>query len=237
MVFVDVPVAKEVLGSLDALGQGTERVHVHAVLGLRADGVVGCGSHRMIINSLGGLRLLHALRAKHDAVVVGSGTCRVDNPQLTVRAVRGDDPVPVVLASHLDIAPESILAQRGALVLCGPDVDPATRPDLASTVLPVGTDGRLDLEAVVAELGRRGLHRVLVEGGPTVVEAFACAGLLDAILLILNPTVGTPVDGEVRFDLAESAVRSLPEQFRMRVDDDIAIVLANGGSFPSGAAA
>jgi riboflavin biosynthesis pyrimidine reductase len=236
MAVLDVPLAHEVLGPLAQLGRGTEGVRVHAVLGLRADGVVGCGSRQLIINSDGGFRLLHALRADHDAVVVGSGTCRVDDPRLTVRAVRGVDPAPVVLATHLGLNPDAELVGRGALVLCGPDVDPETRPDLSTAVLPVGHGGRLDLRAVVDELGRRGHRRVLIEGGPTVVEAFASAGLLDAVILLLNPTVGTPVDDEVRFDLATSAVRALPEVLRMPLDGDIAIVLGNAASFPVGVA-
>jgi len=237
MTTVALPTALEALGPLALLGQGTERVRIHGVLGLRADGVVGCGSRQLIINSPEGLQVLHALRAGHDAVVVGSATCRVDDPRLTVRAVVGLDPLPVVLATGLDVAPGSNLARRGALVYCGPDAEMTTRPDLNAIAVAVGPDGRLDLDAVVADLAERGIRRVLVEGGPTIVEAFAAAGLLDAIVLLLNPAVGVPLADEVRFDLATSAVRFLPEQLRMPAGDDIAIVLGGADIFGTGAAA
>ena len=100
----------------------------------------------------------HRLRAESDAVIVGAGTVRADDPELTVRGVEGTDPLRVVLGH----APADARVQP-ALELEG------------------------DLGGVLDELGRRGVLQAMVEGGATVAGDFHRAGLVDRYVLYLAP--------------------------------------------------
>jgi diaminohydroxyphosphoribosylaminopyrimidine deaminase/5-amino-6-(5-phosphoribosylamino)uracil reductase len=142
---------------------------------------------------------VHQLRGRVDAVLVGGGTVRMDDPQLTARP-RGRpaarQPMRVVLSASLDLPPSAkVFAGRpgGALVLtASPDEAKAAalRKAGAQVVrLPAGPSGSLDLRAVLDELARRDVVHLLVEGGAGVFGGFLEAGLADEILLFVAPRV------------------------------------------------
>lgn len=131
----------------------------------------------------------HRLRALFDAVVIGAGTVRADDPQLTTREVEGPSPVRVVLDTdrRLDARYRVFCQGPATLLLCATD---ATGDDCVGTApvlrLPRARVG-LDIGAVLAALAKRGLRRIFVEGGGITVSRFLAAGALDRLHVTIAP--------------------------------------------------
>ena len=129
----------------------------------------------------------HRLRAAHDAVLVGSGAARVDDPHLAVRhGVAGRAPLRVVLDARAAIVTSSsrvVDTVASTLVVIGPEApDPGLPAHVEVVRVPVDTEGRLSLPAVLRELSRRGVATLLVEGGPTIAGSFLAEGLVDEVV-------------------------------------------------------
>jgi diaminohydroxyphosphoribosylaminopyrimidine deaminase/5-amino-6-(5-phosphoribosylamino)uracil reductase len=144
-------------------------------------------------------RMAHALRGRHDAVMVGVGTVMADNPDLTCR-IDGFRPMPtvrVVADSHLRTPMTSRLAMTAATVptwfLTRDGTDPARRTgfaELGATVIPVpASDAGVDIGAALQALGEAGLTRLLVEGGGQLAAALLRADLVDRIAWFHAPAV------------------------------------------------
>ncbi len=129
----------------------------------------------------------HRLRALFDAVVVGAGTVRADDPQLTTRHCPGRSPARVVLDTERRLGPGHRVFQGGPPTLLFCAVDRAS-PAGDAEVIAVARDGAgLDLRAVLGALAARGLRRVFVEGGGVTVSRFLAAGLLDRLHVTVAP--------------------------------------------------
>jgi len=133
-------------------------------------------------------RDVHRLRARTDAVMVGAGTVRTDNPRLDVRidGYDGHQPVPVVIAGRNDIPQDSVVFARGPLVY-------TSRQDLTGHGKPivVAGDGEgVNLCAVMADLGRRSFIDVLVEGGPGLAGSLLRRNLVDRLVWYFGPKLG-----------------------------------------------
>lgn len=132
---------------------------------------------------------LHCLRALADAVIVGAGTVSADDPRLTVRAVEGEQPVRVVLARNGALDPAAHVLVDGAgptLVVHARDAHPVNGDGLA---LATDAEGFFDPHRLLQALGRRGLRRVLVEGGGRTVSRFLHAGALDRAHVTVAPLI------------------------------------------------
>ena len=172
------------------------------------------------------LAVVHRLRARVDAVMVGSATARADDPELTAR--RGarvvHRPVRVVVDSKLSV-PASARLYRGsagaAWVLCGPRPPAARRRALearGAKLLPVRrAGGSLDLRAGLRRLAREGLSEILVEGGGELAAALLRARLVDEVHWFAAPRL---LGGDARAALGALGVGRLarsPQLTELRV--------------------
>jgi riboflavin-specific deaminase-like protein len=171
---------------LEAKANGTPLII--AQLGQSLDGRIATptGSSRGI-NGPAAMAHLHQLRALVDAVVIGAGTARTDNPQLTVRHCQGESPTRVVIDPRGTVCPSAQVwcSNDGArrIVFGGNDA-------LDASVERLDTPGgQLDPAWILAKLRAEGLSRILIEGGGTTVSHFLAAGVLDLLHVSVAPVV------------------------------------------------
>ncbi|WP_022894820.1 bifunctional diaminohydroxyphosphoribosylaminopyrimidine deaminase/5-amino-6-(5-phosphoribosylamino)uracil reductase RibD [Agromyces subbeticus] len=151
---------------------------------------------------------VHRRRAVADAIAAGTGTVLADDPSLTARDADGEllerQPVPVVFGRR-EVPADAAISRHPKAALF--------------------FDGT-DLAADLAELARRGIRSLFVEGGPTLASAMIAAGLVDEVLVYLAPAlIGGP-----RLAVGELGISSIDEALRLdfatieRLGDDLLIV-------------
>jgi diaminohydroxyphosphoribosylaminopyrimidine deaminase / 5-amino-6-(5-phosphoribosylamino)uracil reductase len=165
-------------------------------------------------------RAVHAHRARHDAVMVGGGTARADDPSLTVRDLGIDrQPVRVVVSRHLDLPLMGQLARTAdetPLWLCHGAGAGRERIEawqgLGARLLPCAVQGtHLDAGDVLQQLGGAGLTRVFCEGGGALAASLLADDLVDELVgftagLAIGAE-GLPAIGALGLDRLDSAPR------------------------------
>lgn len=206
----------------------TRLPYVLLKLGLSLDAKVAAPDRRYLTGPES-LRHVHRLRDEHDAVMVGIGTVLADDPLLTVREIRGRDPLRVVIDADARTPPAARVVGRDgrALVVVGDGADSvrvSRLRDAGAQVLeaPRGAGG-VDLGAAMRLLGARDVTSVLLEGGPTLAAAMLDAALVDELLLIYAPlVVGDPAPSAVGALRRVSALR-LRDVRVFRLGEDVAV--------------
>ena len=159
----------------------------------------------------------HRLRALFDAVVVGAGTVRADDPQLTTREVEGPSPVRVVLDTERRLDARYRVFRDGpeTLVFCAPDAPGPEWVGRAQVLRQPRSGAGLSIVAVLAALAERGLRRVFVEGGGITVSRFLAAGALDRLHITIAPLlIGSGIPA---FTLPETATLTDAMRFEWSV--------------------
>jgi diaminohydroxyphosphoribosylaminopyrimidine deaminase/5-amino-6-(5-phosphoribosylamino)uracil reductase len=176
----------------------------------------------------------HLLRARHDAVLIGSGTAVADNPRLDVRldGLEAAAPLRVVLDGRLRLPLTHDLVTRAKEQpswLMTHEDGPRERIEAYRTagveVIPIAADegGNLSVSAALAVLAERGVTRLLIEGGGHVAAAFLRARLIDRLVWFHAPKViggdGVPaVAGFGLDELAEAPGFALQDSHRIGED-------------------
>ena len=162
----------------------------------------------------------HALRATHDAIMVGTGTALADDPQLTCRlpGLAHRSPVRVVIDRHLRMSPTMQLVASArevpTWVLTSLSADPLRRQALADggvTLIEIEGDsnGEIDLATALAAVGERGITRLLVEGGGRLAAALVRARLVDRLVWAHAPLLigndGVPAIADLGLEVLADA--------------------------------
>jgi diaminohydroxyphosphoribosylaminopyrimidine deaminase/5-amino-6-(5-phosphoribosylamino)uracil reductase len=158
----------------------------------------GSGDSRWISNP-SSRTLVHVLRSKVDAVLVGAGTIKKDNPRLTVRTIAGRNPVRVILDGRCTVNPGSRIFGSGAkTIICVSSEflkrNPGKRLSLARKNVQIlefsgRKNGSLRLTHVLQKLARLGIASVMVEGGSETFSGFLRENMADKILFFIAPKV------------------------------------------------
>lgn len=152
-----------------------------------------------------------ALRSMADVVLVGAGTARDEE--------YGPGDVPIALVSRSLEVPDALLVP-GTVVVTSADAPADRVAALRETVdvIAVG-DGHVDLAAVLAELGRRGWHHVLCEGGPSLHGDLLALDLVDELCLTVSPVLAA--GGAPRIAHGDDAVERPMRLAHARPVDDV----------------
>jgi len=139
------------------------------------------------------LKLTHRLRAAHEAILVGIGTVLADDPQLNVRFAAGPNPQPVVIDTRLRFPLHARLLQKTPAPWIAttrpnsPRREQLTAKGAEVLDVPASPGGRVNLKALLNQLGARGINTLMVEGGAGIITSFLTERLVDRLVLTIAP--------------------------------------------------
>jgi diaminohydroxyphosphoribosylaminopyrimidine deaminase/5-amino-6-(5-phosphoribosylamino)uracil reductase len=146
-------------------------------------------------------KLVHSLRAEYDAILIGAGTARADNPSLTVRLTKGRNPHRIVLNGNFSIPVTNQVFQKQTnervfFYTSNKCYQKFPKRVAALTkqgieIIPMNSDSsnKLDLHEVMQSLAEYGITSVLVEGGASLFSQFLEQQLADKVILFIAPKI------------------------------------------------
>lgn len=178
-------------GFLKRVTQGLPFVTLKMAQSLDGRAALASGESRWI-TGFQARRHVHGLRLSHDAVLVGAGTARIDNPDLQVRDMGVlTQPLRLIIDPMLSLPVGSRLGQSASPLApvwllhshsAPEEALKAWERDGVRLLACNSVDGRIDLRLALAKLAQLGLTRILCEGGPRLASALVAAGLVDQII-------------------------------------------------------
>jgi riboflavin-specific deaminase-like protein len=157
------------------------------------DGVIGLYDSRLQISSADSLLVTHALRHTHDAIMLGIGAVKADNPSLTARfpGIECRHPIPVIVDYHLDTPLDAQFMDRNPILLCSAEAADIRGHLFKCRIVTVPTIGtRLDLAKGLGILRNTyKINTVMVEGGAKIISEFLNQQLADQVIITIGPKV------------------------------------------------
>ena len=166
----------------------------------------------------------HAMRAEHDGILVGIGTILKDDPELTVRLVKGRSPVRVILDTHLNTPENAKAIGDGTVIICGKSAGDLKsykriafeKMGVKVTTVHLEENGHISLKEALKLLARDiGIQRLLVEGGAAIHSSFIESGFADSAALFFAPRFlgqGISITNNLRVNNMEET-----EKFSLRI--------------------
>lgn len=190
------------------------------------------------ISSSSSRRFVHKLRSEYDAVLVGSNTVEIDNPQLTVRLTEGRNPKRIIVDSTLKLELDRSIFSKNTdniIIIYSKKVNKLQKVKINQlkekniTLIPVSVhkNGTLNLKEALQELGKLKISSILVEGGQKIFTYFLKNKLYDDIITFVSPKIlgnGLSTFGDLSIKNIRRAIVHKIEHFE-KIGDDLMIVL------------
>ena len=182
-------------------------------------------------------RFVHRLRHAVDAIMVGINTVRMDDPSLTTRLEngRGKDPVRIILDSHLSISPDARVLQQDSaadtILVAAKTVEQSKKAiiekDGVRVIEAALKHDRIDMGALMTQLGAMEISSLLIEGGSQVLGSAFRAGIVDKVQFFFAPKIlggddGIPICSGPGAKLMGQSI-ALKDSVVHRFDDDVLI--------------
>ena len=159
------------------------------------DGKIGQRNKKVILSSKSDKIRVHKLRSKFDAILVGKNTVEQDDPLLTVRHVKGKNPTRIILDSHGTIKNTSKIIKTAknipTIIVISQLVSKRNFSRLKNLPLDVIVCGKnqVDIRKLVPILCKKGIKKILLEGGGTLNLSFLKNNLINEIIITITPFV------------------------------------------------
>ena len=195
------------------------RPYVILSAAMSIDGKIATRTGRSNLSSKKDLVRVHRLRRTADAILVGKNTINVDDPLLTVRYVKGKNPIRVILDSKGSLSPKSKVFETAkkipTILVVSENASKKVDRFIAKGVQVIRCgQNKIDLRRLLEILGKKGIKRIIVEGGGTTNWYFFKEKLVDEIAVTITPYV---LGGTTAISLVEGdGFRELSNSYKLK---------------------
>lgn len=169
-------------------------------------------------------KFVHTLRARVDAILIGKGTIQIDNPKLTVRLVKGKNPLRIVLDSDMSIPRSSKVFGQGCIIATTSTAQTEI-PNAKLWKLSKDKTEKIDLSVLLKKAGEEGIQSILIEGGEKVFTRALASNIVDKVYFIIAPKItggGLSVTGDLGIKKISDSINLTRVKF-VELGDNIVI--------------